>query len=70
MIFNNYTKWLPVASYYFSAVNYIVMARVNKKTGMMYFRTKVITGNSYAPVKPDIEIGYMFNKLLELGEEK
>ena len=33
------TKWIPLGNYTFSDDDYIVMARKNVKTGMLYFKT-------------------------------
>lgn len=38
------TKWIPLGSFDFSGVQYIVFVRKNIKTGMLKFKTKRING--------------------------
>ena len=38
------TKWIPLGNYNFSDDDYVVMARKNLKTGMLYFKIRKISG--------------------------
>lgn len=43
MFQRKYSKWLPLASYNSNNNDIIIFARVNKKTGMFYFKSKHVT---------------------------
>ena len=38
------TEWIPFGTYRYAYTDYIVFARKNLKTGMIYFKTKIATG--------------------------
>ena len=38
----NKTKWIPIISYEYSGKSHVIFCRLNKKTGMMYFKDKKI----------------------------
>lgn len=42
------TKWIPFGSYSFADNDYIVFARKNLKSGMLYFKVKKVTRSIYS----------------------
>ncbi len=43
MIFNKqYTKWIPLGEYRFGDGQFLVMVRGSRKTGEIYFKTKMV----------------------------
>lgn len=39
---NNWTKWIPLATYSFAGVDTMVFVRKNNKTGLMGFKQKLV----------------------------
>ena len=64
---NKYTKWIPLSSYGFSGNEFIVLARVNKNTGMMYFKTKKLIGFGIVSCTSNGSIG--LSKVLKIEEQ-
>lgn len=63
------TKWIVLATYNESGNDYAVLCRKNKKTGMLYFRTKMVGkyfGCSYLFSGNIVDINTQFNKIIEL----
>ena len=42
MFKKKYTKWIPLGEYEFAGTQCLVMVRGNKKTGELYFKTKIV----------------------------
>lgn len=38
----NLTKWIPLANYQANGSDYVVFIRGNKRTGMLYFKVKIV----------------------------
>jgi hypothetical protein len=63
----NKTKWIPLCSYVSGYDNYIVLARKNLKTGMIYFKTKRINSrfaDSCGSAAINLDINKQFNLLI------
>ena len=63
------TKWIPLTFFEFSGHTFCILARMHKKTGMLYFRQKRvnrITTNLY--INPTLNINEQFQYLLEQAE--
>lgn len=50
MFKRNLTKWTPFGNYSHGSDNYIVLARKNTKTGMIYFKVKNINRFKYSNI--------------------
>lgn len=44
-LFAKKTKWIPLAQFNFASNDFIVIARQNTKTGMLYFKTVRVNKN-------------------------
>lgn len=67
MFKNHLTKWEVLATYNQSGTDYIVFFRKNKKTGMMYFKTKKVGYPfvcSYSFTKNLVDIQTQFDAML------
>lgn len=54
-LFNkNLTSWIPLGSMSFQQNDFIVFVRGNKKTGMLYFKTKKVNGAWYQTLVDNI----------------
>jgi hypothetical protein len=63
------TKWVPLTFFEYGGNVYCILARLNKKTGMIYFKQKRFNGMFALMYKhPNLDIDYQFKILLEATE--
>lgn len=43
-MFGKFTKWIPLSEYNFGETEYLILARRNIKSGMIYFKVKHVAG--------------------------
>ncbi len=66
MIFKKMSKWVPLASYEHSGNVYLIMCRKNTKSGMLYFKTKMINRPlTCCFQQPSLEIDKQFIVIME-----
>jgi hypothetical protein len=60
------SKWVPLLSFEYNGNSYIIMSRINKKTGMLYFKQKKIHGLfTICYERPSVNVEVQFRKILE-----
>lgn len=64
------TKWKPIYVHKFDCHNYMILARVNKKTGEFEFKNKKIVSWCYAQIPIKIDTQKIFEELLDLAKEQ
>lgn len=72
-LFEKKTKWIPLTSYNDQGRDWIVFARRGLKTGMIYFKSKLVTpltSNSYIFNGKLLEIEKQFEFVLGLNDTK
>lgn len=60
----NFSKWRPLISFEYCGHSYIIMARINKRTGMLYFRQKKMNFFALPHRVPAIDTDEAFKNLL------
>ena len=60
----NWTKWKPLETYVFNCDSFLILGRINKKTGMCQFKTKRII--KYGRVYLDFKFNDTFKELLNV----
>ena len=58
----NWTKWKPLQTYVYDCDSFLILGRINTKTGMSQFKVKRIA--KYARVHLDYEFNNTFKALL------
>ena len=60
------TKWKPLTFYIHIGTGYCVLARINKKTGMVSFRVKLVAGLfNWCETIPRLDINEQWNALIQ-----
>ena len=61
------TKWVGIHTYNWGTTDYMVFARLNKTTGLLDFKTKVMANGVYGRLAKDIPInaGMQLSKLFQ-----
>ena len=61
------TKWVGIHAYNWGTTDYMVFARLNKTTGLLDFKTKVMANGTYGKLANDIPLnaGMQLSKLFQ-----
>ena len=61
------TKWVGIHTYHWGTADYMVFARLNKTTGLLDFKTKVMANGVYGKLAKDIPLnaGIQLSKLFQ-----
>ena len=61
------TKWIGIHAYNWGTTDYMVFARLNKTTGLLDFKTKVMANGAYGKLAKDIPLnaGMQLSKLFQ-----
>lgn len=61
------TKWVGIYTYNCGTTDYMVFARLNKTTGLLDFKTKVMASGVYGRLAKDISLnaGIQLSKLFQ-----
>ena len=60
----NKTKWKPIYVHKFDCSNYLILARINKKTGEFEFKNKKIVAWCHTQIPIKIDTQKVFDDLL------